>query len=84
MKKILYAVLLAVLSGVFFVGCSNSQKGNIESEFSDNFSVVQSYIMDVEKQSNMLIPQIELDKNNKTFLLPMIFYLLQLSEELIK
>lgn len=67
MKKILYAVLLAVLSGVFFVGCSNSQKGNIESEFSDNFSVVQSYIMDVEKQSNMLIPQIELDKNNKTF-----------------
>ena len=65
MKKILYAVLLAVLSGVFFVGCSNSQKGNIESEFSDNFSVVQSYIMDVEKQSNMLIPQIELDKNNK-------------------
>lgn len=67
MKKILYIVLLIVLSGLFLVGCSNSQKADIELEFTDDSSGVQSYIMDVETQYDMLVPRIELDKNNGTF-----------------
>lgn len=67
MKKISCIVLLIVLSGLFFVDCSNSQKAGIELEFTDDSSGVQSYIMNVETQENILVPRIELDKNNGTF-----------------
>lgn len=57
MKKISYIVLLIVLlSGLFFVDCSNPQKADIELEFTDDFSGVQSYIMDVETQEDILVP----------------------------
>lgn len=67
MRKMLYAVLLIVLSGLFFGSCSNFQKTDIELEFADNSNGVQIYIMDIETQDNVLVPRIELDKNTGTF-----------------
>lgn len=67
MRKMLYAVLLIVLSGLFLGSCSNFQKTDIELEFADNSNGVQIYIMDIETQDNVLVPRIELDKNTGTF-----------------
>lgn len=59
--------LAVILSTLFLTGCSESQKNNIELEFTDDFGGVQSYVMDIETEDTMLIPVIELDKNKETF-----------------
>ncbi|MDO5591146.1 MAG: hypothetical protein Q4F98_08875 [Lachnospiraceae bacterium] len=67
MKKKLYIVPLLILAGVFLMGCSNPRKADTELEFTDKSGGVQSYVMDVHKQDDILVPRIELDKNKGTF-----------------
>lgn len=69
MKRIIHVVLLVVLTGMFFVGCSIFPKrsSSVELEFADDSNGVQSYIMVVEAKNNVFVPRLELDRNNETF-----------------
>lgn len=50
MKKIRNILLAVILSTLFLAGCSESQKNNIELEFTDDSGGVQSYVMDIETE----------------------------------
>lgn len=69
MKKILYAILLTVFSGMFLSGCSRQQKADIELEFSKASNGIQNYIMDTEEHDAVQIPTLQLNKNTETFMI---------------
>lgn len=69
MKRTIYIVLLVVLNGMIFAGCSFFPKrsSSVELGFADDSNGVQSYIMVIEAPNNIFVPRLELDRNNETF-----------------
>lgn len=69
MKRTIHIVLLVVLTGMIFAGCSifTKRSSSVELEFADDSNGVQSYIMVIEAPNNIFVPRLELDRNNETF-----------------